>query len=1401
MPGEKYLLLLNDALKKYLLALPDRERRRLREKLDFLETGFWDAGVRVKKLKGTAARVVFEARMDRGDRLLFTLGSHRGRTAIYVWGISRHDAVPAAAARIVPLNAPFLDFEPLEREDRSELVIDTLPRAWLSQEDVEQKVPEDYGPQKWLVLDEGEWQRLLSSPDPDGFEAFLFLTREQEDLLRAKPPVLLSGTAGSGKTTLAVYYLVRGAGGGSHRLFLTYNPLLRGLAERIYNGLVFRQGDVPAGAAPRFMVFRDLLREITHGVSERFPAESEVGLVEFTQIFNDHPSHRGFDPELVWEEIRSIVKGSKMPLNPPRLARLAARFAARQMSWREREELGEYLLGIQNLTIARPAEAFIARKSSLGGYQGFLRSVATGDAESARECDAVLQELLRLVAGSEADFTSPLLSAEEYFALGRKRAPSFIYDRREIYRIAEYYQERLGRSGRWDEIDLTKAALQLLDDAREEFSWDLVICDEVQDLTDVQIALLFRLAANPQSIVLTGDPRQIINPSGFRWEEVKNKLYDRGLPVPPIHRLSLNFRCVGSIVRFSNALLDLKAALVGLSDAEMREEWKFNGRPPLLLAGIDEREALAHLEFRGAGQVILTRNADERDRLKAALGTELIFTIAEAKGLEFETVLVWRFCADEQASRLWKGIAAGHAVEQSRVPHLRHELALLYVAVTRARSCLIIFDGRAPSVIWDIESLASLVFRTSEVERLAKLVRPASAPAEWESQGDYYLLREHYAAAAECFRNAGAAGKQANASALLLMKKGQFADAAPLFETAGEKEKAAECHTRAGGWQAAMRLWQELGRRREALECSARLHEEAREHTLAAEEWEKLGEHANALANWEKAGAFDRVGRALAAAGQHERAAAVLEKAGLFREAAVCWVKAGRGGRAADLYFRAGDLKTAATLYRKNGDDEKYLRCLRQMGDFPAIALFHQKRGDARKAVEAFTAFAAASDSNRAALREMIPPVKTRRSALTAAIMYCALGMPESAGPLFVRGGEYLLAVRELEKAGDLPGLVECYQKMGRYLEAANVVERIGLPTPVMIEEIEDRLYRHLEERPGEEEKAVEALHAEALRMLSEGRLAGAAARFRLLQDDARAVEALRGLGFHEMAIGQCLEAGNPRMAVRYAKHAEVAVRAAYVEAIVAEVFSKGAPAGEERAHLVELVFLLLARSPADSFPSDPRGMIESIFAAIFHGFFLQQSIPAPAYEILINFRVANVIIVLLYDQQLFHEAPAREMLSFMESLQRVARETADPDLRACAAFLADPEEFENVVRELGLADANVRVLGMSSERYREAVALLMAAGRISEAETFCRMHDDVALAATYAEKRGDHADAARLFTAARDHASALRCYEAAGDKRGMARTLERLGRREEAIALWESFGNSREVERLRRKR
>ena len=474
MPPDRCQVLLNDSLKRHVLGLEPGERRRLREKFEFLENGIWDSGVRVKKLKGIARRVVFEARISRGDRLLFTLGSHRGRTAIYVWALVAHDDVGAAARRISPAEAPFLDFASEVEEDLPAIALDRVPPDWVSQEDVDEKVPSDYGPQRWLVLDDAEWERILRSSPADPFELHLYLTREQAAILELEPPVLLSGTAGSGKTTLSVYYLLRERAAG-RRLFLTFNEGLRSLCEGIYRGLAAGRDETQE--PPTFALFRGVVEDLVRPLAARFPPDREVGLREFTALFHDHPDHRRWDAELVWEELRSIVKGAKLPLNPGRLAALAARCVWGTLKPRERSELAESLLGLEPLAVAAPIGRFLADRTPFGSLRGLIPVIGTQAAVDPRALAPALDAVVAAVRAADADVSRPLLSLEEYLVLGRKRTPTFRWDRPALHAIARWYQDRLERSGGWDELDLCRAALQRLADDPGAPSWDLVVCE------------------------------------------------------------------------------------------------------------------------------------------------------------------------------------------------------------------------------------------------------------------------------------------------------------------------------------------------------------------------------------------------------------------------------------------------------------------------------------------------------------------------------------------------------------------------------------------------------------------------------------------------------------------------------------------------------------------------------------------------------------------------------------------------------------------------------------------------------------------------------------------------------------------------------------------------------------
>jgi hypothetical protein len=103
----KYILLLNECLKKALPSIGAREKERPTEKLEFLRAGLWDSGLRVKKLKGRSGRVVFEARYSRSDRMLFTLGRKGSQTAVYLWGLT---AMTKSTGRLLSSPDPGPDF-------------------------------------------------------------------------------------------------------------------------------------------------------------------------------------------------------------------------------------------------------------------------------------------------------------------------------------------------------------------------------------------------------------------------------------------------------------------------------------------------------------------------------------------------------------------------------------------------------------------------------------------------------------------------------------------------------------------------------------------------------------------------------------------------------------------------------------------------------------------------------------------------------------------------------------------------------------------------------------------------------------------------------------------------------------------------------------------------------------------------------------------------------------------------------------------------------------------------------------------------------------------------------------------------------------------------------------------
>ncbi|MDR9778477.1 hypothetical protein RJJ65_38710, partial [Rhizobium hidalgonense] len=127
---------------------------------------------------------------------------------------------------------------------------------------------------------------------------------EQQQTIRDKQgPIILRGSAGSGKTTIALYRLMQWqVDGNDPCLYVTYSHKLKEYAQTHFNQL---------NRKPREVLFKtikelclDLLPKIQR---EQFEKSGYVDLIKF-EIFIQKHSQK-FSAHMLWEEFRVILKG------------------------------------------------------------------------------------------------------------------------------------------------------------------------------------------------------------------------------------------------------------------------------------------------------------------------------------------------------------------------------------------------------------------------------------------------------------------------------------------------------------------------------------------------------------------------------------------------------------------------------------------------------------------------------------------------------------------------------------------------------------------------------------------------------------------------------------------------------------------------------------------------------------------------------------------------------------------------------------------------------------------------------------------------------------------------------------------------------------------------------------
>ncbi|HEY9766209.1 MAG TPA: UvrD-helicase domain-containing protein, partial [Chroococcales cyanobacterium] len=494
--------------------LSSQDRQAIYKCVEKLRNKQWDAGLRVKRLKGFSRRI-WEARTDRGDRLLFTFD----RQGVRLWELASHDDVERMNRRSFTEDSPFVAYPLLE--DASSLQENESLSECIDR-DLEEDcfLPIEIDQELWRPLDLEELLRLGRGEDLVK-KIELRLTEEQKQLVERPGNILLSGTAGSGKTTVAVFRLLDLANRNSGKiLYLAQNPWLVRYARDLFRELLppDRREDENIWKH----IFFKSVQEVAGEIFKEAP--QPVGYPFFKLLFKRWPD-RVLPPATAWSEIRSIVKGAC--LDPSR------------------------------------------------------------------------------------DF----LDKESYLNIGKKRAPDLQEFRPELFRNAERYQKHLVDHRMLDAVDLIRRALRSLP-SEERGGYAAILLDEVQDFTELHLELAFRLLDRSGTLFCTGDLNQVINPSGFRWEEVKKQFFRRSLAIPEMNSLSTNFRSAGSIVELSEGLLDFRQRLLGGLSERAQSACLLSGDiPGLIEKAVEKKEIFEAIRGMAGDSAVLVRSETEKERI------------------------------------------------------------------------------------------------------------------------------------------------------------------------------------------------------------------------------------------------------------------------------------------------------------------------------------------------------------------------------------------------------------------------------------------------------------------------------------------------------------------------------------------------------------------------------------------------------------------------------------------------------------------------------------------------------------------------------------------------------------------------------------------------------------------
>lgn len=312
------------------------------------------------------------------------------------------------------------------------------------------------------------------------------------------------------------------------------------------------------------------------------------------------------------------------------------------------------------------------------------------------------------------------LAHEEYRQLGVKQSIFLAEQREQVYELFRRYLAWLPQSSLYDGTILAHTYL-----SQATPTYDSVVIDEVQDFTVPQLALILKMAKNQHQFILCGDSNQIVHPNFFSWSRVKSffqsKDDDFGSRI--IRILRSNFRNARTITSVANSLLALKQRRFGSIDKESNFLVESISEEPGSITVVNARTAgvvkLNEASRLSTQYAVIVLDDSDKERARNVFDTPLVFSVHEAKGLEYPNVILFSFVSSARAeySEIVGDIKKdelGGELSFSRqrdksdksLEVYKFYINALYVGITRALSTVYIVEEDPGHPLWNLLNIS-----------------------------------------------------------------------------------------------------------------------------------------------------------------------------------------------------------------------------------------------------------------------------------------------------------------------------------------------------------------------------------------------------------------------------------------------------------------------------------------------------------------------------------------------------------------------------------------------------------------------------------------------------------------------------------------------------------------------